>query len=112
MTERTIRPRPGDLEAAARPHAPVRSGEFIGTVELCDLCGLSFTNLTIHVGLPEPGNPARKSEEATREELVKAVRMAVAAWNTLGPRKADDDVSTFIVDWLIENRVILAGDDE
>jgi len=54
MSERTIRPRPGDLERATRPHDPVRSGEFVGVggPELCDLCGLSVTNLTIHNGLP------------------------------------------------------------
>jgi hypothetical protein len=40
-----------------------------------------------------------------RDELVKAIRMAVVSWNTLGPRKADEDVSEFVADFLIENRV-------
>jgi hypothetical protein len=45
----TIRPRSGDLEAAARPHAPRHSGEYVGAhVELCDLCGFSFRNERIH----------------------------------------------------------------
>jgi hypothetical protein len=38
-------------------------------------------------------------------ELVKAIRMAVVMWNTRGPRKVGDDVSQFIADFLIENRV-------
>ena len=51
--------------------------------------------------MPEPtGNDAPK-----RDELVKAVRMAITSWNVLGPRKVGEDVSEFIADWLIENRV-------
>ena len=39
----TVRPRPGDLEAATRRHPPVRSGRYVGTgIELCDLCNLSW----------------------------------------------------------------------
>lgn len=39
-----IRPRPGDLEAACTPHAPVPSGERVSACgpERCDLCGLSW----------------------------------------------------------------------
>jgi hypothetical protein len=43
------------MEAAAQPHTPVHSGEYVGSVELCDLCGMSISNLTIHLGLPESG---------------------------------------------------------
>ena len=44
MRETTIRPRPGDLEAACKRHAPVPSGERVGLSgpERCDLCGLSW----------------------------------------------------------------------
>jgi hypothetical protein len=45
-------------------------------------------------------------KDAGRDKLVKAIRMAVVSWNTLGPRKTEDDVSQFIADWLIENRVL------
>jgi hypothetical protein len=49
---RTIRPRPGDLEAATRPHVPVPSGQYVGaSVEVCDLCGCSFTNQSAHPSL-------------------------------------------------------------
>jgi hypothetical protein len=46
------------------------------------------------------------------ERLVKAIRMAIIAWNSLGPRKTGDDVSQFIADWLVVNRVTIppAGD--
>lgn len=44
--ETVIRPRPGDLEAACTPHAPVPSGEYVGLCgpERCDLCGLSWVS--------------------------------------------------------------------
>ena len=46
-----------------------------------------------------------ENDMAARAELVKAVRMAITSWNVLGPRKVGEDVSEFIADWLIENRV-------
>jgi hypothetical protein len=44
IRETTIRPRPGDLEAACERHAPVPSGERVTSLgpERCDLCGLSW----------------------------------------------------------------------
>jgi hypothetical protein len=51
----TIRPRPGDLEAATHPHAPVPSGEYVGNgVELCDLCGLSYPSPMHGITRPDP----------------------------------------------------------
>ena len=52
-----VRPRPGDLEAATRQHLFVRSGEHHGRtgVEICDLCGLSWSNERIHPNrIPPP----------------------------------------------------------
>ena len=54
MNDSKIRPRPGDLEAACKPHAPVPSGERVTLLgpERCDLCGLSW-------GSPLHGGPRR-----------------------------------------------------
>ena len=46
-----------------------------------------------------------EEDVSERDELVKAIRMAVVSWNTLGPRKVGEDVSEFIADFLIENRI-------
>jgi hypothetical protein len=57
----TIRPRPGDLEAACKRHAPVPSGERVGlNSERCDLCGLSWGS-PIH----ESAGPCTEQEEAS-----------------------------------------------
>jgi hypothetical protein len=39
-------PRPGDLEAATRPHSPIPSGKRVSVSgpERCDLCGLAWTS--------------------------------------------------------------------
>jgi hypothetical protein len=60
---RTIRPRPGNLEAATRPHTFVPSGEFLqfgNRMERCDLCGLIQRGTRMH---PEPKQNAHSQQE-------------------------------------------------
>jgi hypothetical protein len=45
------------------------------------------------------------SAEIDATTLVKAIRMAIIAWNTLGPGKAFADAAEFIAAWLVENKV-------
>jgi hypothetical protein len=59
----TIRPRRGDLEAATQPHTSVPSGEFVGLVEVCDLCGLTRVNPLMHPdALPKARARKRKPQ--------------------------------------------------
>jgi len=72
---RTIRPRPGDLEAATTRHPFVPSGEYVGSrVELCDLCGLSITS-QMHQAVSEPEPPVVRP---TVEDVVRERDEAIA----------------------------------
>ena len=80
------------------PHIGAR---LVGMVDRCETCGF----ITVEQ-LEAIVSAAQRQVTYSRDELVKALRMGVVTWNTVGPRKGDLDVSTFLADWLIENGVL------
>lgn len=48
MTADLVRPRPGDLERATKPHDFEPSGEHVCLAERCDVCGLVQRGTWIH----------------------------------------------------------------
>lgn len=81
----------------------------------CRRCGTEWTGARMEhcagchetFGGTSAGEQQTHENDATRDDLVKAIRMGVVAWNTLGSRKVGEDVSQFLADWLIENACVI-----